>query len=61
MRISKLEGVRVANLAKTVLEAAGPWSSPLAPNIGAYQALLAKAIEEIVSRTAESEQAHHAK
>ena len=61
VRMNKIEGVRVANLAKTVLEATGPWSSPLVPNFGAYQALLAKAIDEIGSRTAESIQAKQAK
>ena len=61
VRLNKIDGVRVASPAKTVLEAPGPWSSPISPNIGAYQALLAKALDELASRNAEGEQAKYHK
>ena len=57
MRLMKFSGVRVASLAKTILGSGGPWSSPTIPNMGAYQALLAKALEELNSRAIESETA----
>ena len=57
LRMAKIAGVRVANLAKTILSSGGPWSSPVTPNIGAYQALLTKSLEEINSWAMESETA----
>ena len=58
MRESKVSNVWVTNVTKHVLGCPGPWADPLTPNIGAYQAVLAKIMEEVAARADEKMTGH---
>ena len=53
LREQRVSNVWVTNVTKPVLGCHGPWVEPLTPNIGAYQAVLAKIMEEVAARSDE--------
>ncbi len=53
LREQRVSNVWATNVSKHVLGCPGPWADPLTPNIGAYQAVLAKIMEEVAARSDE--------